>query len=465
MQAWENFLTLQDAELGVETVHKWLRSLKVLRFDACNLYLEAKDHFQAMWFEEHIRPKILTKFVNNNKKKIKVHLAIANATPKAPFHKKTKSTEKSPLTPTPQFTLSFDTIDPICTFESFVQTENNKLPYKLLTKICEKPNLTKTDPNNELQTYNPIYVCGSTGTGKTHLLMATAQGLQEKGLNVLYCRAETFTEHVVSAIRAGEMSQFRQAYRNPDVLIVDDIHVFSRKGATQEEFFHTFNTLHLAGKQIILSANCTPQELQLIEARLVSRFEWGIVLPIDSFNMEECAKVLHKKAEALNYKLPPKVADFLLETFTTSTTALTKALKALILRSHLNEASAGRIISPTISVLQAKSLLGDLMQEEHQNTLTSEKIIQHVSEYFGLKSEDILGRAQSRDCVLPRQIAMFLCRVELKMPFMKIGDLFAKDHSTVMSSVKIVQRALDTDDKLDNNEIVGPLNSIRKKLR
>ena len=256
MRAWENFLTSQESELGTETVHKWLKPLKVLKFDACNLYLEAKDSFQALWFEEHVRKKIHNKLVNNNKKNIKVHITIANQTvPKGAKGKSKKTTATEPQKP--QFQLLFDELDPHCSFEHFVVSERNILPHKLLCKLTGyDPVSGKLVPtSSEFASFNPIYIYGPSGTGKSHLLMATAHALRCKGLNVIYARAETFTEHVVSAIRAGEMSIFRQTYRNIDTLVIDDVHVFSRKGATQEELFHTFNTLHTAGKQIIVSAN------------------------------------------------------------------------------------------------------------------------------------------------------------------------------------------------------------------
>ena len=246
MRAWDEFLALQEIELGIETVHKWLKTLNVVRFDACNLYLEAKDSFQVSWFEEHIRKKIQTQFVNNNNKKIKVHLAIANTPSQS---KKAKSANsKAKLPAPPSFTLNFDDPDPYCTFMNYVPTEKNTLVEKLFRSLTESSN---ADHSKKLGVFNPIYIHGGSGTGKTHLLMAIAHALQQKGLRVLYSSAETFTAHVVSAIRIGEMSIFRQVYRNSDVLIIDGVQVLSKKGATQEELFHTFNTLHLENRQII----------------------------------------------------------------------------------------------------------------------------------------------------------------------------------------------------------------------
>lgn len=304
MKAWDNFLAVQETEVGAEVVAKWLRPLKVVKFDACNLYLEAKDSFHAMWFEEHVRPKLQTRLLNNNGRRIMVHLAVAGAPDKTGSQKGKGNKAQAAAAPTP-FSLAYDTLDPYCTLERFVVSEANELVFRLVSEVTgfDASQGTVEASRRVLCTFNPIYLHGPTGSGRTHLMMAMAHALRHQRMNVVYARAETFTQHVVSAIRAGEMRTFRQAYRDIDALLLDDVHVFSRKGATQEELFHTFNTLHVAGKQIILSAHCSPQELQLIEPRLVSRFEWGIVLPVEALGREGSAQALHAKADALHFPL------------------------------------------------------------------------------------------------------------------------------------------------------------------
>lgn len=449
MQAWDEFLTSLEKQFGVDTVNKWLRSLRVLRFDACNLFLEAKDTFQAMWVEEHILPLARQKLANNNNKKIKVHLSTLN-------QEKNISKDIPKERPVQQiasgFTLTFDTLDPNANFDNYFVSESNTLAVKVLQQTLA--------PHSELGAYNPIYVYGGSGSGKTHLLMATTYALRKEGVKALYCRSELFTEHVVSAIRGGEMSLFRQAYRNIDVLLLDDVHFFSRKAATQEELFHTFNTLHLSNKQIILSSNCSPNELQHIEPRLVSRFEWGITLPVAPPANTELLQVLQKKAETLKFQLPEKIAHFLIESFPTKTKNLMRALEALALRLHMNQ-RAGSRPNALLSVPLAKQLLADLLREEQEHSLTPMKIIHDVAEFYGIHKDDILGKAQSRECVLPRQMAMHLIRQELKIPYLKIGDLFQRDHSTVMSSVKIIQKALEDNDP----EITGAYHPIFKKIK
>lgn len=461
MRAWEQFLEQQQRELGPQIVKKWLEPLKVLRFDAANLYLEAKDHFQALWFEEHVRKKAEAQFVNNNERKIKIHLSIINSNPQKQLPKRPKKSGPLQNASLP-FQLQFDQLDPLATFDNYIQTDASLIAYKLLREIvCHHTKEAPTEfSERDLMTFNPIYLHGFSGTGKTHLLLAVANALKVKGINVLYVRADTFTDHVVSAIRAGEMSTFRQIYRRADVLILDDVHLFSRKGATQEELFHTFNALHLASKQIILSSNVAPHELQHIEPRLVSRFEWGIVLPLQPPNKQEQRKLLTKRLELLQFPMSKRSVDFLLETFTSSTKALMRAVDALILRSHLHGAKEA-LLSEMLSISELKTVLGDLMEAERRSELTPEKILTTVAEHFGITTEDIKGSSQRRESVLPRQLTMYLCRDKLNTPYMSIGEFFNRDHSTVMSSIK----RIDVELEKGNRDIVCTLNALRGKLQ
>ncbi len=430
MKAWETFLLEQEKELGEATVKKWLRTLKVVRYDAQNLFLEASDSFQALWFEEHIRKKLLQGFYNNNFQKIRVHLSLANKYEQL----KKKESKPAKLEP-PKFSPNFDSINPLFTFSNYVVTPANEISIKILT-----------EPNQ----FNPIYLYGPSGSGKTHLLMALTQQLGAQGLKVTYARTETFTEHVVSAIRASEMGLFREAYRNIDVLILDDVHELAHKGATQEELFHTFNTLHLAGKPIILASQMAPSELQHIEPRLVSRFEWGISLPLAAPTIEEMPLILDRKCQAFKYPLHRKTIDFLVQTFKSGPKAIIQALEALILRTHLQNSNPTTLTIPLV-----KHYLSDLIQKEEEIKLTPQKIIYAVAEHYGIRAEDILGVSQTRESTLPRQLAMFLCREELKLPFKKIGDIFERDHSTVMTSIKVIK---------NNPEAMAAAEPIIKKI-
>lgn len=445
---WQTFLERLERELGKETVDRWARGLVVKPNNGAKLILEAKDSFQALWFEEHLRPR-LSALVDPLGASIQVTLQIAGRPSSSKFIKKGGS--RATKIDSSQFSLFFPEIDATCTFERFLTLPENEIVLKLFNELCSflaaerlKKLSSVVVPSGEIQRLpppNPLYLCGPSGSGKTHLLSAAAHRLRQAGLTVLMAKSDLFTEHVVRSIRAGEMSTFRKLWRNVDALLVDDIHCLARKSTTQEEFFHTFNSLHVAGKQIILSANCLPQQLQFIEPRLVSRFEWGVVLPLYAIPRKRFPELLEKKAQHLNFSLPPKLAHFLSESFPSTPKACVHALESLIHRLTLSKNRA-HVSSATMTLSQARDLLADLIEEEHLLALNPEKIINVTAEAYGIKREDLVGRSQSREFVLPRQVAMFLIRKHLKAPFMKIGDLFQKNHSTVMSAIRQVEKLI-----------------------
>ncbi len=450
MQAWNDFIKKQEGFLGKDIAEKWLHSLKIVHFDSGNLYLEAKDSFQVLWFEEHIRPLLKTQLLNNNFRPIKVHLTVAEALTISP---KLLKKEKGGNHPSIHF--HKDKIDPAMTLENFIPGDANKIVFRFFSELTGNTEGAKLS----LAAFNPIYLWGGSGSGKTHLLMALAQEFSKRGLNALYARAETFTEHVVSAIRGSVMGTFRKAYRNADVLLVDDVHLFARKDATQEEFFHTFNTLHTSGRQIILSSKCAPTLLEEIEPRLVSRFEWGINLHFEKLGVQDLMQVLKKRCEGFNFPLSTSVSQFLVETFSSSK-SLQKALEALILRCHLAGDVKHKRNSLSLDVESAKKMLADLVAEEIKVALTPDKIINSVSALYGVRCEDLLGKAQNLECSFPRQVAMYLCRQELKLPFQKIGQIFSRDHSTVMTSIKQIEKKIESSDK----ELLYSLSEIKSIL-
>jgi chromosomal replication initiator protein len=424
MQAWEVFLNEQEKRFGKESVQKWLRSLKVAQFDAANLYLEAEDSFQVSWFEEHIRP-LLVSFKNNNDRPIRVHLTLLGQKQRI---KKAKFFSS-------RFSIVSDSIDPEMTFENFFPFPANEMAYRLLVQT-----LTTSFP-----TYNPIFLYGNSSTGKSHLLHAAAAEAIKKGKKVFMVHADSFTEHVVGALRQGCMQEFRKNYRSVDLLIIDDVQVFSKKNATQEEFFHTFNTLHTSGKQILLSANLAPKLLNDIEPRLISRFEWGISVPLLDLQKEDLLFLFDKKCQHLGMVLETEARHFLLESFTYNFKKVLQALQALLVRSQK--------LPPKIDLSFLTSILPDLLEQEKRNALNAEKILKSVAHHYGLKVEDLLGASQAREVSLPRQVAMYYCRLKLKLPYMKIGQLFDRDHSTVMTSIKTIEKHQKTKEELSSSLI------------
>jgi chromosomal replication initiator protein len=444
MEAWERFLKKQEERLGAETVDRWLRSLQVVDFDACNLYLEAKDAFQLEWFEEQMREKVQKELLNSNCRPIKVHLTIASINAVV----KNRKGRGSPLPPI--LRLDPDPIDPHATFAGYIPGVANEIVFKFLTRLAEG--------EEKLGAFNPIYIHGHSGTGKTHLLMAITARLNQRGIVSLFVRAGTFTEHVVNAIRSGAMREFRKAYRHVDVLLIDDADQFSRKAATQEELFHTFNALHTTGRQIVISGQKAPQQLEAIEPRLISRFEWGIILPLEPLTLQELETVVVRRCQLLDFPLQERVVQLLASAFQKSPKSLHRGLEALILRSHLENQKKSSL---ELSVEEVEQILSDLILEEKKEALSPEKILHATADFYGIRVDDILGKSQSHDCTLPRQVSMFLCRMELNMPFLKIGTLFGRDHSTVMSSVKQIQKRLEGEDK----EIRFSLIEILKKTK
>ena len=448
MQAWQQFLTALESDLGADTVNKRLRPLKVVHFDAGNLYLEAADSFQIVWFEEHIRAKARKALVNNNYNPIKIHLSSSSidSVVKEPPIKGSNFPIKAP------FTLQVDTLDPLATLDNFIVTESSILLFDLVASISGFKK-DSTHPT-ALGQFNPIYIHGGSGTGKSHLLMGIAHSLAQNKISACYVKMETFTENVVSAIRSGNMQEFRKAYRMADVLIVDDVQVLSKKTATQEEFFHTFNTLQTVGKQIILSANCSPAFLVDIEPRLVSRFEWGITLQIGLLEQQDLLKMLEKRLELLSFPLTKQALEYLVETFSFHLKSLHRAIEALILRTHSTNT---KTVSHYLTPKDIEVLLSDLIEDTRRQVLNPQKIIQSVAEFYGIKGEDILGKSQSHEYTLPRKIAMYLCRQKIKMPFTQIGQFFHRDHSTVMSSVSYIKES-------DDVELTASLKMLGKKI-
>lgn len=447
MKTWDDFLIFLDGKFGKSTIDKWVRTLKVVRFDACNLYLEAKDSFQTVWYQEHILPLAKKHLLDNNSEPIKVTITSPDLLPQAQEEKPKANFS---------FELKFesDPLTPHATLDHYVVTPSNQSSFQIFCRILGFDPETKKTGIFFPEKFNPLYIYGPSGMGKTHLLMAAALFLKNQGLNVFYIKAETFTEHVVHAIRNGQMQLFRQTYRKLDVLIIDDVEVFGRKNATQEELFHTFNTLHTAGKQIILSASVNPRLLEYIEERLVSRFEWGLTLPFEKeINTDMLLEIIKRRSTFYQIKLKKSVIEYLIKNFSTPA-SISRALEYISSHSETLQ---------LIELQHVEPILSRLIEQDQKNSLSSDKILSSVAEVFGIKREDILSKSQSRETSLPRQIAMYLLRKELKLPYMKIGDIFHRDHSTVMSSIKQITKGLQSQDA-DITYYLNQLTSVFSKF-
>lgn len=453
-EQWEQFLLSQEMEIGKSSVDRWLRPLQLKYFDARSIHLLVEDPFLLNWFEEQMRLSVETYFAKLYGKPIRIEMKLVMPVQEGVLEKEAAPARKAVNKQSDSKpTLVPDSCDLLCTFSTFYWTHENELVQRVLEELCTGMQMGEADTLP-----NPIYLYGPQGSGKTHLLMATASFLQRQGRRILYARAETFIEQAVAAMRMGEMREFRQLYRSADILLLDDIHLFARKPATQEELFHTFNTLHIANKPIILSSHSTPQELTEIEPRLVSRFAWGIALPVHAVSSKELVEVLRKKSEVLRLTLSPELEAFLLQRFSRSSGSLCKALEALALRVDLRKErlQPKKALSPA----RAEVLLQDLLEDEGKRVLRPEQILSQVAQHYGILVEDLIGRGQTRESALPRQMAMYLCRSSLQLPFKKIGDLFGRHHSTVLTSVENIEQRLSQNDPLLTSDHIA----LRKAL-
>lgn len=436
MQSWIEFLKKQKKEFSELTFKKWVDPIKVVKFDACNLYLECENSFQLLWFEEHIRPKIKNSLYNNNNHLIKVHLRVKNT-----LSKKIPKEKKELFS----FKIFQESLDANAKLSLFYASKKNKIPFNLFLELLDYKK-TKTPGTG----FNPIFIHGPKGVGKTHLLMAAAFFLKNNKKNAFFVKAKTFTNHVINAIRFGSIQKFRDTYRNVDALLIDDVHILSGKTATQEEFFHTFNTLHSKNSQIILTSRFPPNQIKDMEDRLISRFEWGIVLSFEKAKKEDLVKILEKKLKSYSINLEENSKEFLINTFS-SPFDLQKALHAILLRINTKK---------KVKLFDIEKNLNDLILEGKKNLLTHEKIIKNIADYFGIRSCDILGKSQTKECSMPRQIAMYFCRKKLNLTYKKIGSIFKRDHSTVMSSIQYIQKKKEE----KNENIYSSLLHISKNL-
>jgi chromosomal replication initiator protein len=278
--------------------------------------------------------------------------------------------------------------------------------------------------------YNPLFLYGGVGLGKTHLLHAIGNACHADGLNVLYVSSEEFTNDMINAIRTHTTQAFREKYRSADVLLVDDIQFIAGKESTQEEFFHTFNTLHGQDKQIIVSSDRPPKSLITLEERLRSRFEWGLTADIQAPDFETRLAILRSKAERTGRNISDEILESIAKQIQSNIRELEGALNRIIAFADLS----GSALTPSL----VEVALSDLLPA--RGDLEPEKIVNHVAEYYKLSIEKLLGRDRTKDVAHPRQIAMYLLREEAKISFPQIGEaLGGRDHSTVMSAIDKVK--------------------------
>jgi chromosomal replication initiator protein len=340
-------------------------------------------------------------------------------------------------------------LNPKYTFETFVIGSSNRFAHAAAVAVAEAP----------AKAYNPLFIYGDSGLGKTHLLHAIGHYTQSlyHGVRVRYVSSEEFTNDFINMIRDGKQDGFRRRYRDVDVLLVDDIQFLENKEGTQEEFFHTFNTLHNASKQIVISSDRAPKRLVTLEDRLRSRFEWGLITDVQPPELETRIAILRKKAVQEGLNAPPEALEYIASRISTNIRELEGALIRVTAFASLNR--------QTVDLQLAEIVLKDLIPEAQGPEITASTIMGQTASYFGMSIDDLCGTSRSRVLVTARQIAMYLCRELTDLSLPKIGQQFGgRDHTTVMHAERKI-RSLMAERRSIYNQVTELTNRIKQQAR
>lgn len=335
-------------------------------------------------------------------------------------------------------------LNPRFTFDRFIIGSSNRLASAACMAVADHP----------AQAYNPLFLYGGVGLGKTHLLHAIGNAALDRDpeINVLYVSSEKFTNDLIESIRRQQTEEFRIRYRNIDILLIDDIQFIAGKDATQEEFFHTFNTLHTVGKQVVMTSDRPPKAILTLEERLRSRFEWGLIVDIQMPDYETRTAILRTKAEQMTVDVPANVIDFLAQRIQSNIRELEGSLNRVVAYAKLN--------GTAITVDSAAAALSDLLDTSHKKRVTGDIILRTVCEYYGVDMRAVQGRGRSRNIVGPRQVAMYLLREETDASLVDIGAMLGgRDHTTIMYGCDKIAEEITTDNRLKQE-----INSIRERL-
>jgi chromosomal replication initiator protein len=324
-------------------------------------------------------------------------------------------------------------LNPRNTFENFVVGANNQLAHAAALAVAQAP----------AQAFNPLFIYGDTGLGKTHLMHAVGHSILRNNpdAKVAYLSTEKFTNEFIQALQENSLTRFRQRYRNVDVLLLDDVQFLSGKERIQEEFFHTFNDVFESGKQVVLSSDRPASEIAKLESRLVSRFQWGYVADIQSPDLETRVAILRTKAACLKFDVPPAVINFIAQHISKNIRRLEGAL--------IKVASYSALTNKALDLPTVELLLQDVLMEQAQNQLTLETIQMRVADHYQIRHSDMTSKRRPANIAMPRQIAMYLARQLTKHSLQEIGDAFGgRDHGTVIHACKTVDNMMEQDDSV-----------------
>jgi chromosomal replication initiator protein len=433
---WQNVLEYVRQSITEVEYHTWFEKIQPLGVVNGSLELGVPTSFFKGWIEDHYAELLTEALTRLGAQTPRFELKVI---PGKPVQEDIFSAS-APSKPQEARTR----LNPKYIFENFVVGQNNNLAHAAAVAVAESPG----------NAYNPLFIYGGVGLGKTHLMHAVghsvAQRFPEKKIE--YVSTETFTNELINAIREDRMTEFRDRYRSVDLLLVDDIQFIAGKERTQEEFFHTFNALYEARKQIILSSDRPPKDILTLEARLRSRFEWGLITDIQPPDLETRVAILKMNSEYRNMRIPEEVLEYIAKQITSNIRELEGALMRVIAYASLN----GVQLSKAVAV----KALSDVFAASEAG-LTPEEILKAVAEHYNLKLEEIRGAGRRKEVVIPRQIAMYLIREMTHASLPEIGQFFdGRDHTTVLYAIQKIQESLDTDSSLQQ-----AIKSIKERLR
>lgn len=447
VELWAKCLTIIRDNVTPQVYKTWFERIQALKWENNQFVIQVPSQFFYEWIEEHfytLLQKTISQVLGAGAQ-LQYQVVVEKSESESD-----KRTLKLPAKPSAaastaaQNQLPFQTtavpqqfpnfLNPNYVFENFIRGESNQLAAAAALAIAEKPGRTK---------YNPLVIYGNTGLGKTHLVQAIGnRALQlHRNLRVMYTNSERFTMEYVNAIQNGKVNEFTNFYRSVDILIVDDIQFFSGKEKTQDSFFHTFNALHQAGKQIILTSDKPPKELHGVDERLISRFQWGLTADVQLPDFEMRMAILQRKAADEGTELPGEIVEYLARHVTSSVRELEGTLISLLAKVSLD----GRDLSLDL----AKEVVRGIASDNTPKEISVKAVVAKVSEYYDIPEHLIVGKTRKQEVVLARQTAMYLLKELTQLSLKTIGSHFGgRDHTTVIHSCQMVQNYLDTDQKV-----------------
>jgi len=432
MTLWNRCIRDLQAEIPEQQFNTWIRPLQAVE-DGEVLRLLAPNRFVVDWLQEHYIERIL-QIVDDSGTAAEVVVEVGSRQPAATV------VPGSPPTPAPKPRMAGPAalesrLSPSFTFETFVEGKSNQLARAAASQVGENPG----------KSYNPLFIYGGVGLGKTHLMHAVGNAMLERNpaANVAYVHSERFVGDMVRGLQHNTISEFKRSYRSLDALLIDDIQFFAGKERSQEEFFHTFNALLEGQRQIILTCDRYPKEVNGLEERLKSRFGWGLTVAIEPPELETSVAILMSKASAEGVELPDEVAFFIAKRIRSSVRELEGALRRVIANSRFTERP--------INLDFAKEALRDLLALQAR-LVSIENIQKTVADYFKIRVADLLSKRRSRSIARPRQVAMALAKELTNHSLPEIGDAFGgRDHTTVLHGCRRIESLRETDKRIDDD--------------